>query len=327
MTTKPTRDLIRLQNEDLVLTVNPQLGASIDRFYIDNGDGPFDLMRPTSRHDATLVETIAEDAVLNSACYPLVPYSGRISNAEFEFQGHRVREPTLARFHPHAIHGHGWRRPWTIVNNDTNRVTLAYHHAEDHWPWEYTARQTMTLNPDGLRIVLSIHNCSQTAMPAGLGLHPFFPKHGNARIETKVDGMWQANEDVLPVEHVAIESSHSYNGVIDPSSTVLDNVFSGWSGVARINWPDANTALELRAATDYLIIYTPQGEDYFCVEPATHPADSFKHLNPKHLDPAQANADDPLPTVHNSTNDYQIIAPMATLGITVDFNVLRTNVG
>ena len=50
---------------------------------------------------------------------------------------------------------------------------------------------------------------------------------------------------------------------------VLDHVFQGWSGSALVEWPEAGQALEITADELYrhLVVYTPPGQPFFCVEP------------------------------------------------------------
>ena len=61
----------------------------------------------------------------------------------------------------------------------------------------------------------------------------------------------------------------------------IDNAFTGWSGTARIEWPDAGWALNLHQAdipTDAcLLVFRPESGPSFCVEPVTHPVDAI-HL-------------------------------------------------
>ena len=52
----------------------------------------------------------------------------------------------------------------------------------------------------------------------------------------------------------------------------LDLCFDGWTGSAEIHWPDQKRGLRLIASPEfgYLVIFTPPGEDFFCVEPVSH---------------------------------------------------------
>ena len=47
-----------------------------------------------------------------------------------------------------------------------------------------------------------------------------------------------------------------------------------------IPWPEWDAALKISAKSplDYLVIFTPPEEDFFCVEPVSHVTDAFNLL-------------------------------------------------
>jgi aldose 1-epimerase len=51
---------------------------------------------------------------------------------------------------------------------------------------------------------------------------------------------------------------------------------SGWSRRALVEWPERGARLIMRAQAplDFLVIYTPPGRDFFCVEPVSHVTDA-----------------------------------------------------
>jgi aldose 1-epimerase len=60
-------------------------------------------------------------------------------------------------------------------------------------------------------------------------------------------------------------------------AVALDHAFAGWDGRAVIEWPERGDRLVLTAGPDLstLIIYTPPGKDFLCVEPVSHCVDAF----------------------------------------------------
>ena len=56
----------------------------------------------------------------------------------------------------------------------------------------------------------------------------------------------------------------------------LDQGFGGWTGVARIAWPERGLAVTMtgEGPLDHLVVYTPEHRSYFCVEPVTHAIDA-----------------------------------------------------
>lgn len=301
----------KLQIGATTLVLCPQVGGSITEFYTLSDGARVDLMRATP---------VAESSVLDTACFPLIPYSGRIADAEFTFAGEAVRESTLAMFAPNAIHGHGWLRRWSVTDTvqDKSRAHLSmrYQHDAGGWPWSYDAVQTFELSEGELSVTLAITNQSETVMPAGLGLHPFFPMHDGARIETRTTGKWLSDDAVLPTQHIALDDDSPFNKTMIVDQQSLDNVFTGWSRRASIQWPGQRLMLEMTANSDFLIIFTPPGEDYFCVEPATHPPDSLRALTQR------KDQSDPDTVAQFGSYQSQTVNPGQTMRIIMRLNIL-----
>jgi aldose 1-epimerase len=207
------------------------------------------------------------------ACFPLVPYSNRIRGGRFTFAGRPVSLP-VASADPNFEHGHGWRRPWMLECRTPSGAVVRYRHDADAWPWSYEAEQEIGLEDGALFVRLTLRNLSPEPMPAGFGLHPYFPASPAARIETGVRGMWEVDAQVLPTRHVDLPGAPRS---IEVAAAELDNVFTGWSRHARIVWPERGLALDLEAEAplDFLVLYTPQGENFFCCEPVSNATDAF----------------------------------------------------
>ena len=58
----------------------------------------------------------------------------------------------------------------------------------------------------------------------------------------------------------------------------FDNCFEGWTGPARIR--DEKFSLQLTSSLLYLVVYTPQNKDYFCVEPVSHVSNAIHMADP-----------------------------------------------
>jgi aldose 1-epimerase len=90
--------VIRLAAGGWSATIRPELGGAV--LGLDWRGHP--VLRPTPDGSNDILET---------ACFPLVPYANRIAGGRFAFGGHRVALPVPERFAPHALHGDGWLRP------------------------------------------------------------------------------------------------------------------------------------------------------------------------------------------------------------------------
>lgn len=250
--------MIPLKNNDITLLVDPLRGGGILRF-----DWRGKALFWPARDD--------DDSPLGLANFVLVPFSNRIAQSSFSFDGQSVNIPPnypSASLH-HIIHGHGWTAAWDVVAKTEDALHLRYHHTADSWPWDYVTEQKMTLTADGYIHQLSITNQSATDMPAGLGFHPYFPREG-AQLRTIFDGSWDVTDDGLPTQWIAKTGPYDLSAD-DPA----DTIFTGRKTAHHIDWPDHRLTMTPDVDLPETHIYAPTGEDYFCVEPVSHMTDAI----------------------------------------------------
>ncbi|MFO0292630.1 MAG: aldose 1-epimerase [Rhodospirillales bacterium] len=261
--------LVRLASGVLRLDLVPQAGGAIARFATEGPGGGRDWMRPMS------AGAIAARDVAAAACFPLVPFSNRIRDRAFAFDGRAVH---MAHPFHDAEHGHGWLSPWQVERAGADHATLTFARpATKDWPFAYAARQAFALTAAQLEIGIEIVNTGTTRMPAGLGLHPYFPRTPMAILRAQVDGLWETDARILPTRLVAPEQPRDPRAGLAVDRVALDNCFAGWAGRAEIAWPETGDGLEMIAEgpVRFLVVYTPPGEDFFCAEPVSNATDAF----------------------------------------------------
>ena len=207
-----------------------------------------------------------------------MPFSNRIRNAAFRFRGRVIQLPQNFPPEPHAIHGHAWRAPWGVTARSEAGLTLEYRHPAGAWPWSYCAEQTFRLTPEDLVVRFAVTNEASEPMPVGFGLHPYFVRTSRVRVRAAVGRMWRADANAMPAELVAPPPELLLEGAgLNPDATALDNNFVAFGGRAVVEWPEWHARLALTADPIYacLVVYTPAGRDFFCVEPATNCIDGF----------------------------------------------------
>lgn len=260
---------ITLTRGSVSAVVEPAFGGRITAFRYGEADvfapvpadGPRDLAAPAS-----------------CGCFPLVPWSNRIRDARLTLGGAIIDLPVTEPSAGHAIHGHGLRLGWQ-AESDGPEARLHYVHqaGAEGWPWAYRAAQTVRVDGDGMTVTLSVTNAGDGAMPAGLGLHPYFPRTTGTRITVPVETAWPPTEDekfpAAGAQPVPAELDRHEPG---PVPLGLDQGFGEWSGPVRIVWPEHGLALSMtgEGPLDHLIVYTPPHRDYFCIEPVTHAIDA-----------------------------------------------------
>lgn len=255
---------VTLVTPQLRLDVAPALGGAITRFdWLGNADSATPIFRR-----ALSARSDTDPNVL--ACYPLVPYSNRIGGGRFSFAGRQIAVPRNRPAEPLPIHGDGWLQAWKLVDHDATSATLALDRGRGK-PHAYRAALVYAVRGATLVVSLSVENAGREPMPFGLGLHPFLPRGGETHLSAAASGLWLSGDDWLPVRQVPAPAAWQF-GVAYPLPDVLVNhAFTGWSGHAAVVWPEQRLSLTISGDTDYYVLYTPPGEDFFCFEPVDHP--------------------------------------------------------
>jgi aldose 1-epimerase len=258
--------LERLSYNGLNVDVLPEAGARISAFWSQAGGKRHDWFTPAP----------SDWASSSWGSFPLVPFSNRIRDGRFSWQGREHRIAVSEQHAPHAIHGHGRGRPWTIERRTEHAIELSYIHAGGDWPFAYKAHQRISIEDDALVIDMGLENIGQEIMPGGLGHHPYIPWREGPVLETSFGSVWPAKDGVLPSGPAAVPVDLNFSsGRLVPRG--LDTGFGGWSGQARIAWHREGLALDVEcsSALGHVIIFTPAGADFFCFEPVTHAIDAL----------------------------------------------------
>jgi aldose 1-epimerase len=264
--------------------IAPAIGGSIAAF---ESDGQA-ILRPTPE------KALAEGAVRSFACFPLIPFSNRIADATLHWAG---REYGLARTidaEPHAIHGNGWQRAWSVTRRDASRLAIELEHDASgtrarEWPFPYRARQRFDLIADALAVrlelELDIENTGADAFPFGLGWHPYFERDARTELGFAAGGVWHTDPSRLPTRFDAIPPRWNFDPPRPIGATIIDNCFAGWRPPVTVRWPARKLTAEIAAdpTCDYLVVFVPSGKTggktFFALEPVTHMTDAFNRAS------------------------------------------------
>jgi aldose 1-epimerase len=196
--------------------------------------------------------------------YPLVPFSNRIAQASLQWQG--TQHPLVLNNapEPHAIHGVGWQRPWSVLDSDEQHALLSYEHrADPGWPFAFDSSQTFRITANSLELTLSLTNQSREPAPAGLGWHPFFVKRPGSHIAFQASGRWEMGSDKLPTKRVAAQGLDA-----DCASLDVDHCYDGWDGVVQLR--DDLLHVRLSSNLRRLVVFTNGTRDSIAIEPVSH---------------------------------------------------------
>lgn len=248
--------LLTLAAGDMRAELAPALGGALTALTWRGHD----LLRRAGAED------VRGRRILAMACFPMAPWVNRIAGAGFSWRGRRVRlKRPLRAFRP-PIHGQAWVRPWRVAALEEGRAELTLEAGGDDWPWRYGLRETITLAPDHAAITLRLENRAQAAMPAAIGLHPYFPITQSTRIAFTAPRWWRPAGE-LPQRLEAPPGPFRYALARAPKG-LIDACYVDWGGAATIR--QAQVTVEMRAdGARFLHLYAARGARALCLEPQT----------------------------------------------------------
>ncbi len=280
--------MLRLRRGAITLDLAPERGGGVLAFH--HGHEP-------------VFADVRGEAADELACIPLVPFANRIAQGAFRADGRQVQLPILPG-EVHALHGQGWLMPWRVETAGIDHAMLRYDHAANAWPWAYRAVQVFTLAGDGYCHEIAVTNCADTAMPAGIGVHPWFSCNATTQYRGLQGGEWQNGADGLPATLQTMPASVDWWHGKPVMTRTVDTCFTGRDGALGIVWPERGLSLAIFPSErlGFTHVYVPPDVGYFCVEPVSHMPDAINRAGETGL---------------------VWLAPGATLSAQVDFRVSR----
>lgn len=253
--------VIRLTAGDWSAEVLPDLGAALGRL---DWRGRA-ILRPTPE---------GGDTVLQTGCFPLVPYANRIDRGRFPWRGRQIALTPTPGFEPHVLHGQGWREGWAVAEQDAGSVRLTLAQPAGDWPWAWSAEQVVALDDDGLSVSLSMTNEDASEMPAGIGLHPYFATSAGDRLRMGASHVWLSDETQIPIRPAQAEAIMDWREAPEiASAPFVDHAYQTWDGAAEIIGTDRTIRLAATGASR-LHLYAPGSGDFVCLEPVSHRPDA-----------------------------------------------------
>ncbi len=266
----PPRQRTMLRVPRLRCEIWPELGGAVAAFEAQDEQGHWRaLFRPTP--------AAARYHPFELGCWPLLPYSNRIRDGRFVFDGRAHALPRNLPGLAHPLHGLGFLQAWQLVDASGRECRLQCSSpVSAAWPYGFTARQHVVLDDAGLCITLEITNTHDLPMPYGLGQHPYIVRPPGTRIQAKVREVWLTDADTLPVRCAPLPPQWDLPAGITLDGVEVDNCFTGFDGTARILWPDGSALrVTASAGVEWLVVYSPPRLDFVCVEPVTQVPDAF----------------------------------------------------
>lgn len=247
----------------------PELGGSLGGWWIAGRA----MLRPSDP------VAIASGDPTRLSGFPLVPYSNRIADARFDWNGQGIALQPNRTDEPHALHGIGWQRAWQVLDQSQATAVLRLDHVADaFWPWSLRAEQRITLSEDRLTIDLSAVNLADQPVPLAIGHHPYFPRDG-ARVALSAETVWLADARNLPASVAAPSELLDLSGGPAIADRAIDNCFGGVNWPVRITWPDRALAIDCSENLPCAVVYSNAAAEALCIEPVAHGSNALNRAD------------------------------------------------
>lgn len=203
---------------------------------------------PSRTGDFNLIDGYASDSELleGNGCRSsvLAPWSNRVQQATYTWQGNTVRLGDGPSGKPEALHGLVLDAEFTVEAHEEDYVSLATVVRDAHYPVPFEVRADYTLSEAGgvyeLNLTLTATNLGVEAAPFGLGWHPYIRYEGaksDAELIVEARTRVEVDEDLIPL---AGEAAFTDLAEVEASDSLafIDELSQVWLG----NLADLDTA-------------------------------------------------------------------------------------
>ena len=220
----------------------------------------------------------------------LYPTPNRVRDGVFRHQGQLYPQNKRGRrvVEHGLVHDEGWHceAPTVLPDAITLKTWITFDAGSPLWeafPFHHRLELVFALGRTGLQITYVLHNLGQTAIPFGFGLHPYFAKLSGEEetyISLPANQVMDMTADQLPTGRLIDVTDTIFDlrqgkpiGALD-----MDHVFTGVPAGRRaeIDYRTLGIRVSMDATPDFshLVLYSPRGESYFCLEHYTCSTDA-----------------------------------------------------
>ena len=268
-----------IQNDVWKLDVSPETGASIAGLYAKIAGSWQPVLRETSP------EAIEAGNPSSFSSFTLAPFSNRIENAKFAFQG-ETYELRATTDDGNTQHGDVRGRPWRRVHADAYALEymLTTKAFEDfNFPFPFIITTTYRLERNTFAQAIRLKNIGERVMPAGFGIHPYFNRSlaGSSELELSFNAAvhYELDDDSLPTGKLMRpkgETDFAESRALGEQK--VNDLYRGWIDPVTLTWPDvARLKLHADPIFEHLIVFT-HADGSLAVEPVTNANDGFNLL-------------------------------------------------
>ena len=160
----------------------------------------------------------------------LAPWPNRLADGHYEFGGRDLQVAISEPARNTALHGLSPWHDWTVVHASDHEATLALDlPASPGYPFSLRVTVTYTLSDDGLTVTTAALNTGPTALPYGVGFHPWIsPGAGSlddCTLKLDADTLVTVDDRLLPTGTTPLSGEKDYRETRTLAGSDLDDAF------------------------------------------------------------------------------------------------------
>ena len=258
-------EVLRLGGDPLEVELLPEVGGALHRVRAFG----VDLLRTPQTPEQH------RDDPFFWGSFAMVPWCNRIPGGRLTFQGRTYQIPVNFE-DGSAIHGQGVETPWEVAGPGSLRLA-----GREPFPWPYTASQDVAVEGARLTLTVAVRNDGSEAMPAGLGIHPWFSAAGGLRVRVPARSSYRHEGHLAVGEPRPIpEGDHDPRALARFPWGAHELYTDLDEHLVELSWPEhgLDATLTFSDAADHVLVYAFQEGNTVAVEPQTHASDGYGRL-------------------------------------------------
>jgi aldose 1-epimerase len=220
----------------------------------------------------------------------LYPTPNRVRGGVFRYQG--ANYPQILRgveiLEHGLVHGEVWSYQEPVISAESIALKTwidfePFSPLFTAFPFKHRLSLEFGLFKTGIKVTYTVENRDEQSIPFGFGLHPYFMRLGGDEatwVEIPTNFVMDTSSDLLPTGRlIAVDGTQfDLNRPVPIGSVDLDHVFTGVRDgkSAQVSYPEQGLRVQLLATADFshLVLYSPRGVNFFCLENQTCSTDA-----------------------------------------------------
>lgn len=214
----------------------------------------------------------------------LVPWSNRIRDGRYDFDGEQHQLPISEPARNNALHGLVLKQTWQAAQVSTDAVTLALRlEPSPGYPFPLDLQIRYAVHDSGLTAQLDATNLGDRPAPYGCGFHPYLLPHKGSVDQVMLtlgatERMISDPQRLLPIGRAPVAGTpYDFASGAEIGTLHLDDAFTGLAGDAGGHSLTVDAVKAWwDASMPWVQVFTATDRSALAVEPCTSPPDAFR---------------------------------------------------